>query len=174
MKEKSGGKRNYASEWIKAFMGMDVIGIKNAASFSLRYRRKDSDVIKWQILGEDEHISTSLMKQNMKASSAPMSVSAPGARVAGNPDKLKVNPFKKDIEWDPVPNKTNYNKIFFEHFFPSLEGKAKVADRIILDPHYGIYRMVQGNRMEPFHRPDRDGSDEKVRVHRPLIVHDEG
>ena len=174
MKEKSGGKRNYASEWIKAFMGMDVIGIKNAASFSLRYRRKDSDVIKWQILGEEEQIVTCPMEQKMKASSVSMAVSAPGARVAGNPDQLKVNPFKKDIEWDPVPNLTNYNKIFFEHFFPSLQGKAKVADRIISDPRCGIYRMVQGNGMEPFHQPDRDDPDKKVRVHRPLIVHDEG
>ena len=142
---------------------MDAIGIKNAASFSLRYGGEDSDVIKWQILGEDEQIVTCPMEQKMKASSAPMAVSAPGARVTGNPDQLNVNPFKKDIEWDTDPNKTEYNKIFFEHFFPSLEGKAEVADRIISDPRCGIYRMVQGNNMKPFHQPDRDDPDEKVR-----------
>ena len=162
-KYNGGKKRNYANESIKAFVGMDAIGIKNAASFSLRYGAKDSDVIKWQILGEDEQIVTCPMEQKMKASSAPMAVSAPGARVAGNPDQLNVNPFKKDIEWDPDPNKTEYNKIFFEHFFPSLEGKAEVADRIISDPRCGIYRMVQGNNMKAFHQPDRDDPDEKVR-----------
>ena len=117
-------------------------------------------MIKWQILGEDEQIVTCPMEQKMKASSAPMAVSAPGARVAGNPDQLDVNPFKKDIEWDPVPNKTDYNKIFFEHFFPSLEGKAEVADRIISDPRCGMY--TTGQKMQPFHQPGRDDPGEKV------------
>ena len=91
-----------------------------------------------------------------------MTVSTPGARVAGNPKQLKVNPFKKDIEWDPDPNKTDYNKVFFDHFFPSLEGKVKVADQIISHPRCAIYNMVQ--RMQPFHQPDRADPDEKVRT----------
>ena len=70
-------------------------------------------MIKWQILGEDKQIVTCPMEQKMKASSAPMAVSAPGARVAGNPDQLNVNPFKKDIdiEWNPDQNKFDYNKV---------------------------------------------------------------
>ena len=124
---------------------------------------EDSKVINWQ-MGEEEQIATCPLEEKMKASSATMTVSTPGARVAGNPEQLKVNPFKKDIEWDPDPNKTDYNKVFFNHFFTSPEGKAKVADCIISDPCCGIYNMVQGNRMQPFHQPDRDDPDQKVQT----------
>ena len=64
----------------------------------------------------------------------------------------------------PQPEKTNYNKVFFDHNSPSLKGKVKVVDRIILDPRCGIYNWVQGNGMQPFDQLDRDGPDETART----------
>jgi hypothetical protein len=43
--------------------------------------------------------------------------------VAGQPERF----FEEDIKWDPDPNKTDQNKVFFNHVFPSLEVKATVA-----------------------------------------------
>ena len=156
------GKRNYAAESVKAFMAMDATGIKLAKSFQLRYGVKDSDVISWQILREDEQIVTCPMEEKVSG----MTVSTPGARVVGHPEQLKVNPFKEDIdiEWNLDPNKVDYNKVFLTRFFPPLKGKAQVADRILSDPRCGIYSMVHGNKMQPFHQPDRDDPDEKVRT----------
>ena len=45
VKEKSGGKHNYAAKSIKAFVAMDATGINSANSFALRYGGKDSKVI---------------------------------------------------------------------------------------------------------------------------------
>ena len=100
----------------------------------------------------------------MKVLSGTMTVSTPGTRVAGNPEQLEINPSKKDIIWDLDPNKTNYNNVFFDQFFPSLKDKTKVAGRILLDPCCGIYNRVQDNGMQPFHQPDRDDPDQKVQT----------
>ena len=53
-KEENVGKNSYAAESTKAFMAMDATSKKQAKSLVLCYGRKDSDVINWQILGEDE------------------------------------------------------------------------------------------------------------------------
>ena len=65
-KKKSGGKRNYAADSIKAFVVMDANGIKSTNSFALYYGGKDSEVINWQILGEEEQIITCPMEEKTK------------------------------------------------------------------------------------------------------------
>ena len=66
----------------------------------------------------------------------------PLARMIGNPEPLRVSTVKLVVDWVTNPNNTDYNKIFFENFFPSLERKVLVADHIIIDPRWGIYRLV--------------------------------
>ena len=46
---------------------------------------------------------------------------------------INKSPFKIDSPWDPDPAKIDYNKIFFDHFFPDLTGKAKVLDWFLQD-----------------------------------------
>ena len=159
---------------MKAFVAMDTTGIKHAKSFDLRYGGKDDEVISWQILGEGEQIVTCPMEGKMKVSTATaadtippttgMTVSNPGARVADHPGQLKTNLFKDNIEWNPDPNKVDYNEVLFEDYFPPLKGKALVADRILSDPRCGIYGSVRSRGMQPFHQPVRDDPDEKVRI----------
>ena len=52
-----------------------------------------------------------------------------------------ASPFKIDIPWDPDPANVDYNKIFFDHFFPDLTGKAKVMDEFFKARMYELRVM---------------------------------
>ncbi len=52
---------------------------------------------------------------------------------------------KKDIPWDKDPKNVNYNEILFEHFLPSVEGKAKVLDKFLSLPWAAIYSTVSSD-----------------------------
>ena len=41
---------------------------------------------------------------------------------------------KKEIQWNPDSEKVGYNTIFFDNFFPSIQGKSNVLDKFLLDP----------------------------------------
>ena len=79
---------------------------------------------------------------------------------------------KIGIPWHPDPKKNGYNTIFFEHFFPSLKGKAAIADRIINDPRRGYYHTAKACNIR-FHQSSKNDPDELVRMHclqRPFLI----
>ena len=69
--------------------------------------------------------------------------------------------FKIDIPWDPNPAKVNYNKIFFNRFFPDLTGKAKVLDRFMQDVRAPTHATVVKDNIR-FDRPGHDDLDHLV------------
>ena len=71
------------------------------------------------------------------------------------------SPFKIDIPWDPDPAKVDYNKIFFDHFFPDLTGKAKVMDEYFRDVRAPNHVTVVHDRIT-FDRPDHAEPDHLV------------
>ena len=71
-----------------------------------------------------------------------MNVSRSRAHAVSIPEPLGVNPAKLIIKWNADPENTDYNKIFFEYLFPSLEGKALVPDQILANWRCGIYQLV--------------------------------
>ena len=100
-------------------------------------------------MGEEEQIVTVHMEKKMNALTAMtpannahpvmgMVVSIPGAHVASHTEQLKDRHFMKESEWDPYPNKTDYNNVFFNHFSPSLGGRTQVDDHIMLGPCCGV------------------------------------
>ena len=79
----------------------------NSKTFEHFYGTKPEEKIVWKILSDDEQIMQDAMDMQI--------------------DEI-YNPVKVDIPWSPVLRDVDYNFIFFEHFFPSLEGKAKLID----------------------------------------------
>ena len=75
----------------------------------------------------------------------------------------KKSPFKIDIPWNNDPEKVDYNKIFFEHFFPDLTGKAKVIDRFFADVRSPMHATVKNDNIK-FDRPDDDDPDHLVSI----------
>ena len=74
---------------------------------------------------------------------------------------IHKSPFKIDIPWDPDPAKVDYNKIFFDHFFPDLTGKAKVLDRFLQDVRAPTHMTVVNDNIK-FNRPEHDDPDHLV------------
>jgi len=74
---------------------------------------------------------------------------------------MNQSPFRIDIPWDPDPEKVNYNKIYFDYFFPSLDGKAEVMDKFFDDPRAPMYSTVNNDNIK-FHRPHDDDPDHLV------------
>ena len=86
--------------------------------------------------------------------------------------RLIPYPIKINIPWHQNPNANDYNTILFKLFFPSLEGMAARADKILHDARSGYYHTAKANKIR-FHDPSAKDPDVKVRKHmvqRPLIV----
>ena len=171
--KKKGGK-DYVKESIASFLSHGQQAILDARSFVWRYGASDEEVVTWQILSEQEQIVQCPMEQEiaakrtaMQGGSSPkpagMSFAPAGARTEELRNTLaSLSPLKRDIPWNPNPNKVDYSKIFFGHFFPSLEGKAKIADGILSNPLCGYFVSAQHQGIR-FHRPDHDDPDHLVR-----------
>lgn len=69
-----------------------------------------------------------------------------------------ANPFSIDVPWDPNPDEVDYNSVFFDHFFPDLEGKAALLDEYLADERCSIYHTVKSDKIK-FHR-ETDGDDD--------------
>jgi hypothetical protein len=69
-----------------------------------------------------------------------------------------ASPFSIDIPWTASMFGNNYFGIFFEHFFPSREGKAAVLDKYLSDERCSAYTYVRHNNIK-FHQSDKDDPD---------------
>ena len=126
------------------------------------------------ILTEEEEIMTCLMELEYSAKITENSGEAapkPGGMAYNNagavqastcPPLCEVDPTKIDIPWYPNPKKNDYTTIFFEHFFPSLKGKATIADRIMHNPRSGYCHTTKAKKIFPSaiqERPRRVGKN---------------
>ena len=89
-----------------AFSALDKDVIANAKLFDYKYGSGDAEHIEWQILGDDEYITEDVLDI---------------------PDEVE---YEKDIEWTPD---MEFNEVFFEHFFPSIEGHGKLINEWLAD-----------------------------------------
>ena len=115
-------------ESIRSFLSMSDDGVLDATTFDHYYGEGENDFIRWDILKEGEEIVDDVMQHPPNTS-----------------------PFKIDIPWTASVNNTDYFGIFFEHFFPLLEGKAAVLDKYLSDERCSAYTYTQ-------HDSDDDGS----------------
>jgi hypothetical protein len=103
-KKKKKVSRKVAS--LQSFLNMSNDGVLAATTFAHYYGEGENDFIRWEILKEGDEIVDDVMQHPAAAS-----------------------PFAIDIPWTASTFGNNYFGIFFEHFFPPLEGKAAVLDK---------------------------------------------
>ncbi len=65
-----------------------------------------------------------------------------------------ATPFGYNIGWSCYPKDLNCSQIFFDPFFPSLEGKAAVLDEYLASPMCTCHAMVVADKIK-FERPSR-------------------
>ncbi len=131
----------FAKESVDAFLNLSVDEHKTAKTFNYKFGPNENDSIAWTILQDDEDITTDTMSDEVK----------------------KLPPFKKDIPWESNQSAMDYSKIFFEEFFPDMDGKAKRLDEYLRHPNSGWNTTVTNGNIK-FHRPDKEDPDELVSV----------
>jgi hypothetical protein len=130
-------KINHAKVSETKFTELDTKEKAEAKSFQHFYGPNADDYIAWTILSDTEQIVEDAMK-HPESSSSPM--------------KLNI-PWKNNREQMP------FNDIFFEYFFPSLEGKSKLMDELLWDERSGMLATVQKDNIK---FECKDGDPEKL------------
>ena len=63
----------------------------------------------------------------------------------------------------------DYNKIFLDHFFPSLKGKAKLMDEYLHHDRCSMLRVIKKDGVK-FHFPNNPDPDFLVKVCVTLVI----
>jgi hypothetical protein len=105
---------------------------KSAKSFQHKYGPGKTDFVAWTILDDDKQIVEDAMDHPPK-----------------NCSPLKVN-----LRWNVHKEKIPFNDHFFQGFFPSLQGKAKLMDEFFSDPHCGMEATIINDKIEFERRGD--------------------
>lgn len=135
------------------FLKLDPELKKVATTFVHPYGVNVDEGIVWTILGDSEAITEDPMDEH------------------GSDDSDDDDVFKEEIDWHPDPSKVDYNYTFFEHFFPSVEGKAKVLDEYLNDERCPYYATVKNDGIR-FHQEDERDPDFLVsQVFFPFYCH---
>jgi hypothetical protein len=118
-----------AESSVKEFCSLPKETIAEAKVFDFHYGSGPEEYIKWEIMGDTEYI--------------------------GERDELLKVPeraeFKRDIAYDPSnEEECDYNKVFFEEFFPSIEGHAKIMDDFLSNPISPYFATVKADKIK-FH-----------------------
>lgn len=132
---------NYAKESNDLFLKLSPDEQKTAKTFNYKYGPNEEDVVAWTILQDDEDITTDTMTDEVKT----------------------LSPFKIDIPWNEDQSVVDYSNILFEHFLPSVKGKAEVLDRYLRHDNSGWKTTVNSEKIK-FHRPNADDPDELVSI----------
>ena len=112
-------------------------GVIDATMFNHYYGEGDDEFIEWTILKDGEEIVNDVMSHKRKDAS----------------------PFTKKIQWDPETKKVDYFGIFFDHFFPSLAGKAATLDKYLSDPRCSGHQSYWVKDKVQFNQPNNPDPD---------------
>ena len=140
-KKKKKKKKSRKVTSIESFLNMSDDGVLEATTFDHYYGEGDGDFIQWDILNDGEEIVVDAMEHHEDES-----------------------PFSIDIPWTPEPAATDYFSIFFDHFFPSLQGKAVVLDKYLSNKECSGHQAYWVHEKVRFHRPNRPDPDFIVSV----------
>ena len=117
---------------IESFKSLSQDEMMTAKLFELRYGNGNNDILEWEILPDNVHITED--NDHMEW-----------------PDDLQM---KKDIQFDDNSKLTD---IFFHEFFPCITGHAKLIDDFHSDARSPFYQTVQDEKIV-FHR-EEEGED---------------
>jgi hypothetical protein len=138
-------RKSPSEESTDEFCNLDKETIASATTFLHKYGEGDDEHVKWTILKDTEHITDD-----------PMDI----------PDSVE---FKKEIDWGPDPDNMDYNKTFFDHFFPSIQGHAKLIDKFHADPRSPYFHTVRDENIQ-FYDHEAEDPDWMVRVCYTLMI----
>jgi len=114
-----------------------------ATTYQHRYGKGADDYIDWSILANGEHVTDLPLMPEPEVQ------------------------YRKEIEWDAED--MDHNKVFFEHFFPSIVGHAAIIDEYLLDPRCE-YKLTVASQHIKFHDDEANDPDWRVRVCYTLMI----
>ena len=137
------------------FLKQSKDDIKVANSFSMEYGSDPKDVIEWEIWPDGQHITDERSQALLNQVHCP---------------------FKKDLGYTiekDLSGEWDYNAIFFEHFFPSFRGHAKLMDEYLSSPQAKYHSTVEQDGIQ-FYQPDapwfEHDPDQLIRVCYTLML----
>ena len=125
-------------------LGHDVI--KGATRFVHKYGREEGEHVEWSILKDNENVVDDPLIFE---------------------DRVQ---YKKDIPWSERREDNCYNSLFFEHFFPSIEGHAKKIDDWLSNPKCPLYQTAKQHKIVFHDEASELGPNWKVRVCYTLLI----
>ena len=134
-KKKAKRKKTRKVLSLESFMNLSNNAVLAATTFHHYHGEGDNNFIEWTILREGEEIVEDVMQHN------------------------NTSPFSIDIPWEPGVGAVDYFDIFFNYFFPSLEGKAAVLDKYLSNPLCSGHNSYYVHEKVRFHQPDRPDPD---------------
>jgi hypothetical protein len=124
---------------------LDAETIAAATVFGLKWGQGEDKVVNWKMLGDNEHITED-----------PLII----------PDSVVHDSPACATELTDV---TDLNKLFFDEFFPSVVGHAKIIDKFHADPRSPFHTAVKNDRIA-FHDPEADDPDWTVKQACALMI----
>ena len=125
-------KVNYGKESQDEFLQLPIEDRRNAKSFIHKYGPGEDESIVWTILQDDEQILEDTIIHPPKHQS----------------------PLITSIPWDVRKEAVSFNDIFFDYFFPSLAGKARLMDEFFKDPRSGMAATIANDNIKFERRGD--------------------
>jgi hypothetical protein len=118
---------------------------EKATVFNFAYgKEEEEEKIVWDILPDGKHVMDLPFEPLMEAK------------------------YLKDITWKTEEEK-DYNRVFFDHFFPSINNHSKIIDEYLSDPHAKWHNTTHDCWIK-FHDLDDDDPDWKVHICYTLII----
>jgi hypothetical protein len=118
--------------------------VATATIFEHKFGNKEGEHVVWKIHADTDYVDIPF-KPPMKAE------------------------YKKEVEWLPVITENDYNKVFFDDFFPSVDGHAAKMDRFLSSTKCLMYNTVKNDKIV-FHDPEADDPDWRIRVCYTLLI----
>ncbi len=143
--QKPAQKELPAKESINKFCSLETDTLSSAKKFDLRWGPGDDEVINWKILADGEHITED-----------PLDV----------PNSVDYVSADEDNE---LSDDTDLNDLFFEQFFPSVVGHAKIIDEFHADHRSPFHSTVTNDKIK-FEDPEAEDPDWKVKQAYTLMI----
>ncbi len=151
-KEENTQQKKRGVQSVKQFCALDKDVLKEATEFNYFYGPKDDDCVQWKIMGDQEFIH-----EEEQLLQVPTTTSY-------------KDTFEEEINFNPAQAQDfDFNKAFFDHFFPSIKGHAKIMDKILSSPDCSYFATANNDNIK-FFDPKSEDPDYLIRVCYTLLI----
>ena len=146
--EAASEEKKSANKSITDFCSLPTATLADCKVFDFQYGKEDDEFIKWNVMGDTEYIGED--EELLKV---------PDRAEFKNPNLFEKS---KDPDFD-------FNKVFFDDFFPSIKGHAKIIDDFHSNSLSPYFATCKADNIA-FHDPKFDDPDHLVRVCFTLLI----